>query len=220
MEWLDHATIGFIVILLGTLFLFGELLVRAKGLFALLGVAIMATYFTYHLSGDVGFWIVLLYLIGLTLIIVDGKFITDGTVAVIGVILMIAALAIPSPSLVYGLLVSMGFLIGGFGSFLFLKVFPSRNMWDKMTLKDKLSSEMGYNSINEKYTELVGKKGKTLSPFRPTGTVEIDGEGYSATSGNKWIEANVPVEVVSVDGTRILIKEWEQKEIEKEEGIE
>ncbi|KGA95996.1 hypothetical protein AJ85_20370 [Alkalihalobacillus alcalophilus ATCC 27647 = CGMCC 1.3604] len=217
MEWLDHATIGFIVILLGTLFLFGELLVRAKGLFALLGVAIMATYFTYHLSGDVGFWIVLLYLIGLTLIIVDGKFITDGTVALIGVILMIAALAIPSPNLIYGLLVSMGFLIGGFGSFLFLKVFPSRNMWDKMTLKDKLSSEMGYNSINEKYTELVGKKGKTLSPFRPTGTVEIDGEGYSATSGNKWIEANVPVEVVSVDGTRILIKEWVEKKVEKEE---
>ncbi|KMK75986.1 NfeD family protein [Alkalihalobacillus pseudalcaliphilus] len=212
MEWLDHAVVGFIVILLGTLFLFGELLVRAKGLFAILGTAIMGTYFTYHLSGDIGYWVLLLYIIGLLLIIFDGKVLTDGTVSIIGIILMIAGLAIPSPDLVYGFLVSMAFLIGGFSSFLFLKVFPSRNMWAKMTLKDKLSSEMGYNSINEGYKELVGKRGKTLSPFRPTGTVEIDGEGYSATSGSQWIQSGIDVKVVSVDGTRILIKELDEEE--------
>ncbi|GAF65921.1 NfeD family protein [Alkalihalobacillus trypoxylicola] len=211
MEWLDYGAVGFIVILLGTLFLFGELLVKAKGLFAILGIAIMATYFSYHLTGDTGFWVIILYVVGLTLIMIDGKFITDGTVAMIGLILMIAGLAIPSPSFIYGLLVSMGFLMGAFGAFLFLKVFPSRHMWDKMTLKNKLSSDMGYNSLNESYKELVDKTGTTLSPFRPTGTVEIEGEAYSATSGAHWVEANVKVKVVSVDGTRILIKKLEDE---------
>ncbi|GAE33439.1 NfeD family protein [Halalkalibacter akibai] len=212
MEWLDSATIGFVVVFLGTLFLIGELLVRAKGLFAILGVAIMAMYFSYHLSGDVGLWVVILYMVGMALIVIDGKVITDGTVALLGVILMIIGLAVPAPNLIYGVLVSMGFLVGGFSSALFLKVFPSRNLWAKMTLKDRLTGDIGYNSINERYHELVGKQGRTISSFRPTGTIEVDGEQYSATSGSSWLEANMDIVVTSVDGTRILVKKLEDDE--------
>ncbi|KHF41845.1 NfeD family protein [Halalkalibacter okhensis] len=212
MEWLDSPSIGFVVVFLGTLFLIGELLVRVKGLFAILGIAIMAMYFSYHITGDVGLWVVILYIVGLALIVIDGKVITDGTVALLGVVLMIIGLAVPAPTFIYGVLVSMGFIIGGFSSALFLKVFPSRNLWAKMTLKDKLTNELGYNSINEQYHQLVGKRGRTISSFRPTGTVEIEGEQYSATSGGSWIEASQDIIVVSVDGTRILIKPLENEE--------
>ncbi|WP_088102477.1 NfeD family protein [Halalkalibacter urbisdiaboli] len=211
MDWLDSATIGFLVVFLGTLFLFGELLVRAKGLFAVLGVLIMALYFSYHLSADVGLWVIILYLVGLALIILDGKVITDGTVSLLGIVLMIAGLAVPAPDLIYGVLVSMGFLVGGISSSLFLKVFPSRKMWDKMTLKDRMTSELGYNSLNDTYRKLIGKQGRTLSAFRPTGTIVIDGEQYSATSGGQWLEADVEIEVVSVDGTRIVVKRKESE---------
>jgi membrane-bound ClpP family serine protease len=211
MDWLDAPSFGFIVVFLGTVFLFGELLVKGRGLFALLGILIMALYFSYHLSSDVGFWVVILYLVGLSLIIIDGKVITDGTVALLGVVLMIAGLAIPAPNIIYGVLVSFGFLVGGFSSSLFLKVFPSRSLWEKMTLKDRMTSEQGFNSLSEKYRELVGSQGKTISPCRPTGTIEIEGESFSATSGNQWLEANVAIEVVSVDGTRIVIKKRENE---------
>jgi membrane-bound ClpP family serine protease len=206
VDILNIASVGFLVVFLGTLFLFGELLVKVKGLFAVIGIAIMYVYFSFHISGDVGFWVILLYLAGLTLIIVDGKALGDGTLAVLGVLLMIIGIAIPAPTLLYGALVSMGFLMGGFGALLFTKVFPSRNIWSKMTLKDQLSSEKGYNSINEGYHSLVGKKGITLTPFRPIGTIEIDNEHYSATSENIWIDSGVEIEVVSVDGTRIMVK--------------
>lgn len=202
--------LDFLLFFLGTLFLFGELLVRAKGIFAILGIAIMAMYFSYHISGDVGFWVVILYLVGLSLIMLDGKFITDGTVAVIGVLLMIAGLALPSPDMIYGFLVSMGFILGAAGSMMFLKVFPSRIIWSKMTLRDRLTGDKGYNSINESYRELIGKQGKTITPFRPTGTIVIEEKQYSATSGSQWIEANKDIEVVSVDGTRIVIREIEK----------
>lgn len=214
MEWLNSASIGFVVVFLGTLFLIGELLVRAKGLFAILGVAIMAMYFSFHLSGDVGLWVVILYLVGLMMIVIDGKVITDGTIALLGVLLMVIGIAVPAPDFVYGALVSMGFLVGGFSSALFLKVFPSRNLWAKMTLKDRLTGDIGYNSINDRYHELVGKQGKTISPFRPTGTINVDGEQYSATSGGNWIEANTDIIVTSVDGTRILIKRIDEEKSE------
>lgn len=206
MVWLELASIGFLVVCLGTLFLIGELLVRAKGIFAILGIAIMATYFSYHLSADVSFWVIILYILGLVFIIIDGKVLTDGTLSLIGVVMMIIGLAVPAPNLVYGVLASMGLIVGGLSALLFLKVFPSRDMWSKMTLKSQLTSELGYNSLNDSYRDLVGKEGITLSPFRPIGTVEIEGKSYSATSGGKWLEANRKVVVESVDGTRILIK--------------
>lgn len=212
MEWLDISSVGFIVIFLGTLFLFGELLVKARGLFALLGIGMTAMYFLHHLNGDAGFWVLILYIVGIVLIILDGKLFSDGTVGLIGVILMIVGLAIPAPSIIYGVLVGMGFILGALSSLFFLKVFTRRQMWSKLTFKDRLTSDRGYNSINDSYKELVGKKGKTMNAFRPTGTVNIDGQPYSATSGGQWIEANAEVEVASVDGTRILVTRIENKE--------
>ena len=83
-----------------------------------------------------------------------------------------------------------------------------------MTLKDRLTSDIGYNSINERYHELIGKQGRTISSFRPTGTIEVDGEQYSATSGGHWLEANMDIVVTAVDGTRILIKKLEHERSE------
>ncbi|MCR6110428.1 nodulation protein NfeD [Bacillus sp. A301a_S52] len=205
MEFLDYAAFGFFVVFIATLFIFGEMMVRTKGLFGVIGVVIMAIYFSYHVTAGDSLWIVVLYLIGLSLIIFDGKVTTDGTIASLGVLLMVLGLAIPAPGLTYGALVAMGFLLAAPSSYLFTKVFPRRNMWDKMTLKDRLTSEHGYNSMNDSYKELVGKTGITKTPFRPTGTVEVDGKLYSATSDNQWIKEDETVKVLSVDGTRIVI---------------
>ncbi|MDA3130708.1 NfeD family protein [Aliibacillus thermotolerans] len=218
MAWLDYASIGFLVVFLGTVFLVGELLVKAKGIFAILGILLMSLFFSYHIDSISGLWIILLYIVGLGLIILDGKVISDGTIAILGAVLMSFGLAVPVPGFTYGLLVIFGFVIGLFASSLFLKVFPRRNLWSKITLRDRLTGEEGFNSLNETYTGLVGKKGKTLTPFRPTGTVVIDGKQYSATSGAQWIEPNEEVEVISVDGTRILIKKMNQKEKEELNG--
>ncbi|RNA68909.1 NfeD family protein [Alteribacter keqinensis] len=205
MEMLESATVGFLVVFLGTLFIFGEIMVRSKGLFAVLGIGIMSLYFSYHLTADAGLWVVLLYLIGLALIIFDGKVTTDGTIALVGVLLMILGLSLPTPGIIYGTLVAFALILAVPSSFLFTKVFPPRNLWNKMTLKDKLSSEEGYNSMNETYKELVGKSGVTKTPFRPTGTIEVEGKLYSATSDNQWIQSDEKIKVVSVDGTRIVV---------------
>ncbi|WP_416149355.1 NfeD family protein [Salipaludibacillus sp. HK11] len=205
MEFLDQAIFGFLVVFIGTLFIFGEVMVRTKGIFGLIGIVIMAIYFSYHLTAGDSFLVVVLYLIGLTLIIFDGKVTTDGTIAAVGILLMVLGLALPAPDLTYGILVGMAFIIAAPAAYLFTKVFPKRTMWEKMTLKDKLSSERGYNSMNEDYHDLVGKTGKTKTPFRPTGTVEIDGKLYSATSDNQWLNEEQDIKIISVDGTRIVV---------------
>ncbi|WP_018923754.1 NfeD family protein [Salsuginibacillus kocurii] len=207
MAWLDISSFGFLVIFLATTFLIGELLVKSKGIFGAIGILLMAFYFGHHIDGVSGLWVIILYVAGLALIIFDGKVISDGTVAIFGIVLMIIGVAVPTPDMVYGLLVTMGIILGGFSAALFLKVFPRRELWTKITLRDRLSGEEGYNSINEKYHELVGKEGKAITDFRPTGTIEIEGEAYSATSGGQWLKSGTKVTVDNVDGTRIVVRQ-------------
>ncbi|TLS36295.1 NfeD family protein [Pseudalkalibacillus caeni] len=212
MGILTIPAVGFLVVLLGILFLIGEILVKARGLFGLLGIAIMGAYFSYHLTEDNFFWLILLFIGGLLLIILDGKVINDGTFGAIGAVLMILSVAVPSPSFTYGMMATMGFIIGFACSFLFLKVFPKRSMWDKVTLKDRLTGELGYNSLNQEYKELLGKKGVAETPFRPIGTICIDGKQYSAITTGKWLNKGETVIVEQVDGTKILVGKPQQSE--------
>ncbi|SDI86791.1 NfeD family protein [Alteribacillus bidgolensis] len=209
MELLNYASIGFLIVFFGTVFLTGEMLVKAKGLFAVLGIAFMSLFFSVHIDSASSMWILILYAAGLGLIILDGKVISDGTIAVLGALLMGLGIAVPTPNITYGILVVFGFIIGLFAAGLFLKVFPRRKLWSKITLRDRLSGEQGYNSMSDTYKALEGKEGKTITPFRPIGTITIEGDQYSATSGGQWIESGEEIVVVSVDGTRILVKRKE-----------
>jgi membrane-bound ClpP family serine protease len=204
---LDVPVVGFLVIFIASMLLFGEMLVKARGIFAVIAVGLMAVYFSYFLTDENFFWLTLLYVVGLLVIILDAKLLNHGFVALFGVAMMMAAVAIPAPSILYGVLTAIALLVGLSVSFSFLKVFPARELWSKLTLKDRLTSEAGYNSINESYRQLIGKQGVTATPFRPSGTVTIEDASYSAVSEGKWLQSEVAVTVTAVDGTRIVVKE-------------
>lgn len=206
MEVLDLTLVGFLLVMLGSMFLFGELFVKAKGIFFIIGLLLFTTYFSYFITSKSMLWLAVVFIVGLSLVIFDGAFVNDGTLTLVGLAVMSLSVAVPAPSILYGVVAVFG-LIAGFGvSLLFLKVFQPRKMWKRMALKDKLTSEEGYNSLNEEYMQLVGKIGKTVTIFRPIGTVEIEGKKYSAITDGQWLEKDVLVTVVAVDGTRIVIK--------------
>ncbi len=199
--WLALLITGF-----GTMFLFGELLVNMRGIFGVIGLAFITLYFMSYLSVTMFFVMIVIYLVSLTLIIIDGKVINDGSLATLGGVMMLFTVGISAPDWVTGLYGVCGVLLGTFGSLLFLKVFPKRQMWSKIALVDQLSSEQGYNSLNESYRYLKGKQGKTMTDLRPVGTIKIEEQEFSAVSNGHWIQKGETIEVVSVDGTKILVK--------------
>ncbi|HLQ84436.1 MAG TPA: NfeD family protein [Pseudogracilibacillus sp.] len=206
MDVFSHDWIGFIITGFATLFLIGEILVNMRGVFALLGIGFITVYFSVFLATDSLLLMLIVYFIGLLLIIVDGKLVNDGTLATIGLASMIISVALPAPNLTAGVYGVLGVIIGGAASLLFLKVFKRRKMWGKMTLKESLTSEAGYNSLSEEYGSLLGKNGMTLTDFRPVGTVQIKNKTYSAVTNGQWISKNSAVKVVAVDGTKILVE--------------
>ncbi|KKE80621.1 nodulation protein NfeD [Oceanobacillus caeni] len=207
MEIFELVWIGFVLTGLGSLFLIGEVLVNARGIFGLLGIGFITIYFGAYVV-EASFFIIMLilYFLGLILIIIDGKILNDGTLATIGVAIMLVSVALVAPSFTSGLYAVLGVILGTAGSFLFLKVFKKREMWTKIALKDQLTSEAGYNSLNKEYEKLLGQSGITKTDLRPVGTIEVNKKDYSAVSNGQWIEKNTHIQVIQVDGTKILVE--------------
>ncbi|WP_164216126.1 NfeD family protein [Virgibacillus sp. YIM 98842] len=206
MDIFDLQWIAVVITGLGTLFLIGEVLVNARGFFALLGIGFITVYFTAYVETGSFILMLIMYFAGLLLIVIDGKLLNDGTLATLGLASMLISVALAAPDLTSGLYAVLGVLVGGAASFLFLKVFKRRNLWDKLTLRDQLTKEAGYNSINETYEQLVSQEGITLNDLRPVGTIRINNKDYSAISNGQWIEKGTEIKVVQVDGTKILVE--------------
>ncbi|WLR46251.1 NfeD family protein [Halobacillus litoralis] len=198
--------IALFITFLGTMFLIGELLVNMRGVFAIIGFGFITVYFSGYLETEMFIVMMLVYFLGIILMIIDGKLLNDGTLATIGAVTMIIAVGFSAPNWVAGLYSVIGVILGGAASLLFLKVFKHRKMWSKMALNDQMSSEMGYNSMNEKYQYLLEQQGEALTDMRPVGTVKIEEEEYSAVSNGQWITRGDHIKVVKVDGTKILVK--------------
>jgi len=207
LEIFELVWIGFVLTGIGSLFLIGEVLVNARGIFGLLGIGFITIYFGAYVV-ETSFFIIMLilYFLGLILIIIDGKILNDGTLATIGVAIMLVSVALVAPSFTSGLYAVLGVILGTAGSFLFLKVFKKREMWTKIALKDQLTSEEGYNSLNKEYEKLLGQSGITKTDLRPVGTIEVNKKDYSAVSNGQWIEKNTHIQVIQVDGTKILVE--------------
>lgn len=206
MDMFSYDWIGFVITGLATLFLIGEILVNMRGVFALLGIGFITVYFSVYLETDSLVIMLIVYFVGLLLIIIDGKLLNDGTLATVGLVSMLISVALPTSSLTAGAYAVFGVIIGGVASFLFLKVFKKREMWTKITLKESLSTEAGFNSLSEEYSNLIGGEGVALTDFRPVGTIKINNKTYSAVTNGQWITKGSHVHIVQVDGTKILIE--------------
>ncbi|MGJ9456981.1 NfeD family protein [Oceanobacillus sp. CF4.6] len=206
MDIFELQWIGFIITFFGTLFLIGEVLVNMRGFFGLLGIGFITVYFAAYVQSGSFILMLIIYFVGLLLIIIDGKVVNDGTLATLGLASMLTAVALAAPDFTSGLYAVLGVLLGSGASFFFLKVFKKREMWTKLALKDQLTKEAGYNSMNMDYELLLGQEGITLNDLRPVGTIKINNKDYSAVSDGQWVEKGSKVKVVQVDGTKILVE--------------
>ncbi|TFB25124.1 nodulation protein NfeD [Filobacillus milosensis] len=197
----------FVVTFLGMFFLIGEMFVKLKGLGLILGIGFITLYFMSHVSSFNLIMMGIAFLIGIGLIIVDGKFIGDGTIGIVGFVLILLSVAFAASNWTLAMYSVAGVILGSLSSLLLIKMLPRRDMWSKIALMDQLTSEKGYNSLNHSYKDLLNKEGITQTVLRPSGNIKVNGEEYSAVSKGNWIEKNHAIRIVNIDGTKIEVEE-------------
>jgi membrane-bound ClpP family serine protease len=154
----------------------------------------------------------ILFGVGAVMLLAEFFFPTGGIFVVLGLVSFASAVGL---ILLYGdrreavaaiLSLSIGLPIAG------ILIFAA---WKSMALKPALESETTSTTVahTPEIAELEllrGKYGKTVSPMRPSGTVEIDGRRIDAMSEGTMLDANVWIQCVDVRTGRVIVRQSNQ----------
>lgn len=138
-------------------------------------------------------------------------------VLVIGILCMVAEIFIPS----FGVAGGVGFLAMTVGIIMMAQTFAQGLLYFAIMLFiSVLFLILGYhfigsskialkNNLNEDvlpdYQRLIGKRGRSVTPLRPSGTIELEGERYDVLTKGEFIGVNETVEVAAVENNRIFV---------------
>lgn len=147
-----------------------------------------------------------LLLAGLLMIGVE-IFIPGGVVGILGGSCLLAAMVVgfvqfPYP---YGLISAAGILFASLvGVYLWITVLPRTWPGRRLTLQRDGSD---FRLSGKDPDQLTGKDGIAQSTLRPSGVARIHGRRYDVVAEDgAWIEEGTPVRVISVRGSRIVVR--------------
>ena len=87
------------------------------------------------------------------------------------------------------------------------KAFPKSFVGRKLILSKSMEQGEGFTSADsDRYEALVGKVGQTLTTLRPSGMVKLEGKKYSVVTLGEMIQKDESVEVLKVEGNRIVVR--------------
>lgn len=211
VRFITDPTVSSIILTVGMLSLYVAIFTPGLGIPEILALVCLGLFFGGHyLAGLSGLETVLLFLLGLLLIYIEMHTPGFGIPGILGSIsvffsiyLTIAQKGGTTQAILTGIFVVASLII-------FLIIYlPRSRFWKILNIPQDQKKDLGYTAVKER-TDLIGKKGITLTMLRPTGYIEIDGEKLEAYTESEFIEANTEIIVVKVEGNKIFVRRSEK----------
>jgi len=170
----------------------------------LLAVGSFAAYF--FLNGNGEWFPIVIFVLGIFLLLFE-VFIPDfGIAGILGGVLLFGGIYLNYGDAGQSLLeLSIAGIISVVLAIILLKKGYSFGNFKKLILEENLTKISGYSSTKD-YTDYLGKKGITTTILRPTGKVAFDGKEIEVLSSGEQIEPEVFVEVIKVEGSKIIVR--------------
>jgi membrane-bound ClpP family serine protease len=206
--FLTHPVTATVLLLVGIVGIALELLFFSGGLLALGGILGFGLYFLgYYLAGFASFGDLAVFGIGIVLLILEMIIPSFGILSVLGAICLFGGVMLASSdpkqaSISLGIAFLLAIVIVAIS----FKYLHHRGTWNRFILREQLTSDKGFTS-NPNKTNYLGKQGEALTPLRPAGTAQIDGQRIDVVTDGSFISSGKPVEVVQVEGTRVVVRE-------------
>ena len=190
-----------------------DILVILGGLILNVGIALF--FWGHWLVRLAGWEEILLVGLGLLLLAVE-IFVTPGfgVTGVFGIGALIAGLTLSligagaTAEIVIGAItrVAASLLLALVASVVLLRFLPKLPFGRQLILHTGLGADTGYASAPVSDRQWLGKQGTAVSPLRPAGIADIEGKRVDVVSEGEWIDATTPIEVIRVDGNRIVVR--------------
>jgi membrane-bound serine protease (ClpP class) len=216
VRFLTHPIVSSLLITVGMLGIIIEIRTPGFGVPGALGITSLALFFWGHWLVQLAGWEeLLLFGFGLVLLVLE-IFVTPGfgVAGALGIAALLGGLSLS----LFGAGASWEFilkavsrvvfslLIALIASLVTLRFLPRLPFGRRLILQTGLLAGAGGGSAPESDRRWLGKSGTALSPLRPAGIAEIEGERVDVVSEGDLIEAGVPIVVTRVDGNRIVVR--------------
>ncbi|MEX2401389.1 MAG: NfeD family protein [Rhodothermales bacterium] len=186
------------------------------GAMAAIGAALF--FAPHYMIGLVESWEIVLFGIGVVLLLAEIFVIPGfGVAGISGLLLVVGSLfaalvgnvglafppaddiasAILTMAVTLVLLVALMFSLG--------RYLPSSERFSQLVLAPDLSSISGYVSADT-VDDLVGRTGVAVTPLRPSGTAEVNGDRVDVIAVSEFIPAGTAVRIVRVRGSRVEVR--------------
>lgn len=173
-----------------------------------------------YIEGIAEPWVILMFVIGLILLILELIVIPGfGVAGISGIVMMLVSMFAAllhdfnftfdpyhSDEVMEALLiVSIGLLLAITAICLCVWKLGYNFIPNKIGLSKEQKVEDGYIGVSMQPAQLIGRVGTAVTVLRPAGKVEIDGITYDAVSLRDFIEADTSVEVVRYENAQIYV---------------
>lgn len=216
VRFLTHPVLSSLLISIALLGIIVELRTPGLGFAGGLGVASLALFFWGHWLVQLAGWEeILLVVAGLVLLVVEVFLIPGfGVAGVLGIAALLGGLVLSMTGggatasfilMAAGRVVS-ALLFAVLASLVLLRFLPRLPLARGLVLETGLDARDGYASAPESDRRWLGKRGHATSTLRPAGIAQLDGERVDVVSDGEHIDAGQAVEVIRVDGNRIVVR--------------
>ncbi|AOM82585.1 NfeD family protein [Salisediminibacterium beveridgei] len=204
-----------ILLSIGSLGLVLELYSPGFGIPGIMGASALLLFFFGHLvAGFAGLETVILLGIGIVLLLIEVFSPSFGILGFLGIGAIMGSLVLSSydtSMMLMSLLIAIVVTI--VASVMFFKYVGYNGPLKRVVLLDQAGNDQGYISSESK-NEHLGRTGTALTILRPSGVAEINDERLDVVSEGGYIEQGRKVKVISVSGSRIVVRELKSDEAE------
>ncbi len=211
-RFLTEPTVSSLLLTVGFLGLLYELASAGWGVAGSVGLASLALFFGARLlTGLAGWEVVILFLVGVALLVLELVAVPGfGIAGIPGLVAVFASLYLSfrdvrSAIYVIGGSVAMTALVG----VLTFRYFKVSRTGQRIVLRERQAPEQGYTAPSD-LQRWVGRTGRALTPLRPGGAIEVDGERLDASTEGEFLEPGTPVRVVRAEGLRIVVRRLQE----------
>jgi membrane-bound serine protease (ClpP class) len=217
VRFLTNPILSSLLMTVGMLGIIIELRTPGFGVPGALGITSLGLFFWGHWLVRLAGWEeILLVAVGLLLLAVELFVIPGfGITGILGILAILAGLVLSllgagatATSVVSAAArVAVSLLIAVAAAVALLRVLPRLPFGRDLILDTGLTALTGWASPPESDRQWLGKRGTTVSPLRPAGIADLEGERVDVVSQGEWIDAGSPIEVIRVEGNRIVVRQ-------------
>ena len=210
-----------ILMIIGFLGIYIEIKTPGFGLPGILGAACLALFFWgHHIAGLAGMEDLLMFVAGISLILVELFLIPGfGFAGLFGIALVFVSLVGAMVRIVPGseswvpvwtdlqlpIFKTGVALVGtGAGALLLGRFLPRSRLFGRLALATATAAAEGYTAAPDT-SALVGQTGVALTPLHPAGAARFGDERRDVVTAGEFLDAGTPVQIVEAHGSRLVV---------------